>query len=256
MEYGAFSHRGLQRKSNEDHFYIPEDSQRRPAFIIVADGMGGHNAGDLASRLAVENIVSYFLEMENKLQSAEVLIKAIQHSMELANDKIYALSRSEAHLSGIGTTLTMAVFDENRLYVAHVGDSRCYLIRKKRVYQITKDHSLVQELLDNGSITHDEMHLHPKKNVITRALGTEGRLRIDCFEKNLETGDMVLLCTDGLINYIDLEEHIKDMPQNISMEQLADRLGRAALEAGGSDDITVAVARYSGMGKRGDVLAG
>jgi serine/threonine protein phosphatase PrpC len=256
MEYGAFSHKGLHRKSNEDYFYIPNNDQDTPAIMIVADGMGGHNAGERASKLAVELVADYFEKNKDNLQYTDELIQAIQHSIEQANEQVLDLSRSEERFSGMGTTLTMVVFDEDRIHVAHIGDSRCYLIRDGSVRQITRDHSLVQELLDHGSITKDEMEIHPKKNVITRALGTDDKLRIDCFEEVLQTGDIVLLCTDGLVNYVDLEEYITDLPQNISMIQLTEMLGNKALEAGGSDDITITAARYTGIEKRGEDLAG
>jgi serine/threonine protein phosphatase PrpC len=163
MEYGAFSHKGLQRKSNEDYFYIPKSNQHTPAIMIVADGMGGHNAGERASKLAVEHVAAYFENNKENLQYSEELIQAIQHSIEQANKQVLVLSRSEERFSGMGTTLTMVVFDEDRFHVAHIGDSRCYLIRDGSVRQITRDHSLVQELLDHGSITKDEMDIHPKK---------------------------------------------------------------------------------------------
>ncbi|HHU49756.1 MAG: Stp1/IreP family PP2C-type Ser/Thr phosphatase [Caldicoprobacterales bacterium] len=256
MEYGAFSHKGLQRKSNEDYFYIPDNSHDRPAIMIIADGMGGHKAGECASKLAVEHVAAYFEKNRDSLQYTEELIQAIQHSIEQANEQVLDLSRSEERFSGMGTTLTMVVFEKDRFHVAHIGDSRCYLIRDGLVRQITRDHSLVQELLDHGSITKDEMDIHPKKNVITRALGTEDKLRIDCFEEILQAGDIVLLCTDGLINYIDLEKYAADLPKNVSMAQLAEMLGKEALAAGGSDDITITAARYTGFEKRGDDLAG
>lgn len=255
MEYGAYSHKGLQRKSNEDYFHIPGNGQDEPAMMIVADGMGGHKAGELASKLAVEHITAYFDQYKNSLLHTEELVQAIQHSIEQANVQVFDLSRSEERFSGMGTTLTLVVFDDNRLYVAHIGDSRCYLIRQGCVRQITRDHSLVQELLDHGSITKDEVDIHPKKNVITRALGTDDKLRIDYFEETLQGGDIVLLCTDGLINYVDLEEHVTELPQNISMDQLTEMLGKEALAVGGSDDITIAAARYTGTEKRGEDLA-
>jgi|LFRM01.2.fsa_nt_gb protein phosphatase len=251
MEYGAFSHKGLQRKSNEDYYYIPENEDK-PAIMMVADGMGGHNAGERASRLAVEYVVAYFEKNKDNLKYTEELIQAIQDSIEQANEHVLDLSRTEERFSGMGTTLTLVVFDEDRFHVAHIGDSRCYLIRNGIVRQITRDHSLVQELLDHGSITKHEMNIHPKRNVITRALGTEDKLRIDCFEEILQSGDIILLCTDGLINYVDLEKVAADLPQNISMVQLAEMLGKEALAAGGSDDITITAARYTGMEKRGE----
>jgi protein phosphatase len=212
--------------------------------MIAADGMGGHNAGDLASRVAVESVSSYLAESGSRLQTPNDLMNAINRSIQDANNRVYALSRSDARYAGMGTTLTMAVFDGDRFLVAHIGDSRCYLLREGSVRQITRDHSLVQELLDNGSITRDEMEIHPKKNVITRALGTEDRLRVDCFEETLADGDIVLLCTDGLINYVNLQDYAQNLPMDISMTKLAEILGSEALAAGGSDDITIAAARY------------
>ncbi|HHT66402.1 MAG TPA: Stp1/IreP family PP2C-type Ser/Thr phosphatase [Clostridiales bacterium] len=255
MEYAAYSHKGLQRKSNEDYFYIPGNGQDQLAMMIVADGMGGHKAGELASKLAVEHIAAYFDQNKSSLLHSEELVQAIQHSIEQANEQVFDLSRSEEQFSGMGTTLTLVVFDEDRLHVAHIGDSRCYLIQQGCVRQITRDHSLVQELLDHGSITKDEVDIHPKKNVITRALGTDDKLRIDYFEEILQEGDIVLLCTDGLINYVNLEEQVTDLPHNISMTNLTEMLGNKALALGGSDDITIAAARYTGTGKRGEDLA-
>ena len=245
MEYGAYSHKGLHRKSNEDYYYIPNNERSGPNIIIVADGMGGHNAGELASRMTVEYISSYFLEHFSQIHTTDELINAMHQSIQDVNNRAFILSGTDENLSGMGTTLTMAVFWEDKVHVAHVGDSRCYLLSDNNVKQITRDHSLVQELLDNGSITHDEMDIHPKKNVITRALGTEDRLKIDCFEETVTDGDTILLCTDGLINYINVEVYGKDIPSDISVEKLVEILGNEALTAGGADDITVVAARYS-----------
>ena len=240
MEYGAYSRQGIRRKTNEDHYYIPQNVSEQPGVIIVADGMGGHNAGDLASRIAVEEICSYF----KRPRSSDDLLNVIHQSVQKANSRVYALSGTDARYSGMGTTLTMAVFERNRFLVANIGDSRCYLLRNGTARQITRDHSLVQELLDNGSITRDEMNLHPKKNVITRALGTEQSLRVDCFEENLKDGDIVLLCTDGLINYVHLEDYVPNLPTNLSMARLTEILGNEALSSGSTDDITIVAARY------------
>ena len=240
MEYGAYSHQGIRRETNEDHYYIPKNVSEQPGVLIVADGMGGHNAGDLASRIAVEEICSYF----KRSRSSDDLLSVIHESIQEANSRVYAMSGTDIRYSGMGTTLTMAVFEGNRFLVANIGDSRCYLLRGGTARQITRDHSLVQELLDNGSITRDEMNLHPKKNVITRALGTEQSLRVDCFEENLEDEDIVLLCTDGLINYVHLEDYVPGLPTNLSMARLTEILGNEALSAGSTDDITIVAARY------------
>ncbi|HCS72505.1 MAG TPA: Stp1/IreP family PP2C-type Ser/Thr phosphatase [Clostridiales bacterium] len=255
MEYASFSHKGLQRKSNEDYCHVHEGKQNT-AFMIVADGMGGHNAGDLASKLAVEHVVAYFTNKSGELQSSEEFIQALLSSIEEANEKIFNLSQCNMQFYGMGTTFTMAVFHNKQFHVAHIGDSRCYLIRKDTVSQITRDHSLVQELLDNGSITEDEMELHPKKNIITRALGTEDKIKVDCFEGVLKDGDIVLLCTDGLTNYVNIEESIKELPADTAMDKLTWFLGNKALASGGADDITIVAARYTGKENRGEVIAG
>ncbi len=255
MEYSAFSHKGLQRKSNEDYYYISDGSQDT-VFMIVADGMGGHNAGDTASKLAVEHVAAYFTVKRGEPITAIDLISSLMASIEEANEQVYQLSQSSPQFSGMGTTFTIAVFHEKSFYVAHVGDSRCYLIRDETVRQITRDHSLVQELLDNGTITEEQMGLHPKRNIITRALGTEDKLKIDCFEETLKAGDIVLLCSDGLTNYVSLEECFKELPRGIAMDELVQTLGNKALDAGGADDITITAARYTGKRNRGEVLAG
>lgn len=245
MEYGVYSHKGIHRKANEDSYYIPGcDDQAGPAMIMVADGMGGHNAGDTASRVTVDHVSSYFLSKYADIHNQDELLETIYQAIQIANNRVYDLSRTKVDLSGMGTTLTMAVFYEGHVHVAHIGDSRCYLLREGKARQITRDHSLVQELLDNGSITRAEVEMHPKKNVITRALGTEYRLKIDCFEEPVCEGDIVLLCTDGLINYVNVEKYAENLPSGISMAELAEFLGGEALEAGGADDITVIAARY------------
>ncbi|HZK35066.1 MAG TPA: Stp1/IreP family PP2C-type Ser/Thr phosphatase [Bacillota bacterium] len=245
MEYDAYSHKGTQRKSNQDYYYMPGAEYSKYGYIMVADGMGGHNAGDLASRLTVEYVSKYLHKKYTDKVDKKTLMGIIYKSIEGANKRIYALSKEEDHLDGMGTTLTLAAFIDNTVYIAHVGDSRCYLIRDKKVKQITRDHSLVQELVDNGSITPDQMIGHPKKNVITRALGTEDKIRIDVFEEKLDIGDTILLCTDGLVNYVNLDDFIGSTPGDLSLDVLVNTLGDKALDAGGRDDITIVAARYT-----------
>ncbi|HOB20563.1 MAG TPA: SpoIIE family protein phosphatase, partial [Candidatus Atribacteria bacterium] len=148
-----------------------------------------------------------------------------------------------------GTTLTMAVFAHGLVYIAHIGDSRCYIIKGNEVRQITRDHSLVQELLDNGSITADEMSVHPNRNIITRALGTEETLKIDLFEETISEGDIVILCSDGLSNYVKLDEELSNISGDLPVCELVKELGAKALAAGSTDDITIVAARYTGCEK-------
>ncbi len=246
MEYGAFTCKGSQRKSNEDYYYIPEPDRTGCEFIIIADGMGGHNAGDLASRTAVELISSYLCEKAKDHKDKKLLVESMYQAITEANKKIYDMSKSDERLLGMGTTLTMAVFAHGLVYIAHIGDSRCYIIKGNEVRQITRDHSLVQELLDNGSITADEMSVHPNRNIITRALGTEETLKIDLFEEIISDGDIVVLCSDGLSNYVKLDEEFRNISGDLPVCELVKELGAKALAAGSTDDITIVAARYTG----------
>lgn len=245
MEYGVFSHKGKNRKTNQDYYFAPDTKEADLSFIMVADGMGGHNAGDLASRLTVEYVTNCLKKEYSKKVDKKTLIGIIYDSINEANKRIYTMAKEDEHLHGMGTTLTLAVFKDKMVYIAHIGDSRCYIIRGKDVRQVTRDHSLVQELVDNGSITMDQMLGHPKKNLITRALGTEGKIKVDIFEEKLEPEDIILLCTDGLINYVKLDLLISDLANDLSPCSLVKTLGEKALEAGGKDDITIVAAKYT-----------
>lgn len=248
FKYGAASHRGKVRKSNQDYFYIPQEGQI-PTIAMVADGMGGHNAGDIASSMAVEAITEYF--SENLDTSINEPLKFIEDSISVSNNKVFSFANNNEDYNGMGTTLVVALLHESKVYIGHVGDSRGYLIRNGNVIQLTKDHSLVQELLDNGSITQNEVQGHPQKNIITRAIGTDPVVESDYYKLSLETDDIIILCTDGLIIHVDLQEQIELFQSVESMQELAYTLVQLALERGGLDNITVVAAKYSGMVKEG-----
>lgn len=248
LEYGGCSHRGMVRKSNEDYYYI-SDHQKDQRLAIVADGMGGHNAGEIASRMAVETILEFF--STNKDEYYDNPTELIKESIREANYRIFSYAQNHEDCKGMGTTLVLSFFDEGKVYFGHVGDSRGYLIRKGEAIQITKDHSLVQELLDNGTITLEEVENHPQKNIITRALGTEKNIEIDCYSIALEKDDIILLCTDGLILHVDLQENVELFESSSSMQELTSSLVDQALEKGGLDNITVVAIKYYGMVKEG-----
>lgn len=249
--YGAYTHKGKVRKRNEDYFYIPNKTKGVEDIAMVADGMGGHNAGDLASRMVVEHILEYFYQHKNNIKSIDDVRDAIHQAMQNANQKVYEYSITDAMYSGMGTTLTLAYFFEDTVCIGHVGDSRGYIIREGELKQITKDHSLVQELLENGSITPDEMQHHPQKNVITRALGTDKHVRIDYYEVKMQPNDALILCTDGLLNHVNIEDKIEFIMSNRLPQHIAEKLGKKALDGGGIDNITVVVAKYlNGAEKR------
>lgn len=250
LEYGGFSHKGMVRKTNEDYYHIPSKDENKN-LAMIADGMGGHNAGELASSMAVETILEYLSENRKKGKYSKKPIDLIKGSIDASNERIFSYAASNEECNGMGTTLILAFFLDDKVYLGHVGDSRGYLIRKGKIIQITKDHSLVQELLDNGSITPEEVENHPQKNIITRALGTDRTVDIDCHHLGLEDDDIILLCTDGLILHVDLQESIDLFESGNSMQELVELLVNQALERGGLDNITAVAIKYSSMVKEG-----
>ncbi|HZJ57748.1 MAG TPA: Stp1/IreP family PP2C-type Ser/Thr phosphatase [Clostridia bacterium] len=250
LEYGGYSHKGMVRKSNEDYYYIPS-ADKIQDLAMIADGMGGHNAGELASRMAVETAIEYLTHRIDRDGYSQDPAGLIEEAIGVSNGRIFDVSLANEAYNGMGTTLITAYFSHEILYLGHVGDSRGYLIRGGSVKQLTKDHSLVQELLDNGTITPDEVDKHPQKNIITRALGTENVIDIDCHKIALKENDIILLCTDGLILHVDLQESIDLVESAHSMQELALGLVDQAVERGGLDNVTVVAIKYISKKKEG-----
>ena len=201
---GIRSDVGVVRSLNEDYAaYIEEEDYK---LYVVADGMGGHNAGEVASEMAV-NAVKLYVKDNYKRDGSNVLENAIL----FANEKIYDKARCGSEYKGMGTTLVAALVYEDNVIVANVGDSSCFGIIGNDIIKITKDHSLVQELIDSGSITEEEGRNHPKKNIITRALGTNNVVKVDIFKIDINTYDKYLLCTDGLSNEVLKEEMLREI---------------------------------------------
>ena len=229
---GIKSDVGIVRVLNEDYAsYIEEDDYK---LYIVADGMGGHNAGEVASEMAVNAVKSY-VKYNYKNYGDDVLERAII----FANEKIYDKAREDSEYQGMGTTLVAALVYENRVIVANVGDSSCFGIDNNDIIKITKDHSLVQELIDCGSITEEEGRNHPKKNVITRALGTSNLVKVDIFKIDINIYNKYLLCTDGLSNEVLKEEILMEINDISDYNTACDKLVLLAKNRGGRDNITV-----------------
>lgn len=243
MEIGVKTSKGKIREINQDSYYISAD-ENCPLFII-ADGMGGHKAGEVASKLAVEIISSSF---ENQIKNIEMddnsIINAIKNSIWRANDEIYRKSIENEEYSGMGTTVTMAYETNGNIFIGHVGDSRAYLLRDNTLYQITKDHSLVEELVKNGTITREEARFHPQKNIITRAVGTNKEVEIDLIVKERTKGDILLLCTDGLTNMLNDEEIKELLIINDDMQKACELLVQLSNEKGGLDNISVVAIKF------------
>lgn len=228
------SDKGLVRSLNEDFADFYEDEFRN--IYVMADGMGGHNAGEVASRLAVETTIDYLRNQKNSEKSDEKLENAIKE----ANRVIYEKSKSDNALKGMGTTITACLVEDETLYVANVGDSSCFIIRQDNIIKVTKDHSLVQNLLDSGSITEEEALNHPNKNIITRALGTNENVDVDIFDFKLEGITKIILCTDGLTNEVNKSEIYDIVTQN-DMETACRSLIELSKLKGGRDNISVII---------------
>lgn len=227
---------GRVRESNQDYVYTSESPVGNlPNLFIVADGMGGHNAGDFASKYTVEQIVAY---IENAPMTNPVDL--IRGALNKANASLMAQAKSDTTLAGMGTTVVIATIIQDCMYVANIGDSRLYLLRDE-LEQITRDHSLVQEMVRMGEMDASEAKSHPDKNIITRAVGAFEELEIDFFEQKVQPGDLILMCTDGLSNMVDdisirqLIETGRDVVEKVQ------HLIEAANRGGGKDNITAAI---------------
>ena len=226
---------GRQRRDNEDNAFV-----RAPLFV-VADGMGGAQAGEVASKLAVE-------EFHEALPDAGSAEERLTDRIRAANRRIYDLSRTEHEHAGMGTTLTAAYLDDDRLAVAHVGDSRAYIFRDGELTRLTQDHSLVEELVRQGKLTEEQAAEHPQRSIITRALGIEGDVEVDTWTYPMRAGDVVLLCSDGLTSMIGEEQIGQILGEERGLDRAADRLIGAANDAGGRDNITVVLFRLEDVG--------
>lgn len=239
MESFAITDIGVKRKMNQDFVFCEQNPVGNlPNLFIVADGMGGHNAGDFASRFCVENTVTYI-----KNSNLASPIRLFEEAITNTNSLLLQEASNNPEFEGMGTTFVIATITDGVLYVANVGDSRLYVIRDT-ITQITRDHSLVEEMVKNGEIKKSEARFHPNKNIITRALGAGGEVTPDYFEVALGEGDMILMCSDGLSNMIDDSEIFDIMTARKDKIKSAVRvLVEKANEYGGKDNITAIVVK-------------
>lgn len=235
MKFYAITDIGRKRELNEDYIYTSgQPIGALPNLFIVADGMGGHKAGDYASMHTVDR----FVEVIRELGEEHGVQDAINEAVTAANAYIYQRSRENSNLSGMGTTLVLASCIGNEAIVANIGDSRLYLVNDAMT-QITRDHSLVEEMVTLGGIDREMARNHPDKNIITRAVGVKEKVAADFFEVDLTKGDKLLLCSDGLTNMLRDEEIYQIIQENKELEQAAKALIDAANENGGRDNIAV-----------------
>lgn len=239
MEYFSITDVGKVRIVNQDYVYASGDSVGNlPNLFIVADGMGGHKAGDFASRFCVDMVTQHIKESSRKTP-----IGIIEDAIQNANQELLLKSKEQEELDGMGTTFVAATFVDNIMYVANVGDSRLYVINDE-VKQITKDHSLVEEMVGTGELPRQEARFHPNKNIITRAVGSNQYVSPDYFEVSIGEKDTILMCSDGLSNMID-DSEIRDIVNRNwdNMEKIGNILIDRANEYGGRDNIAVILIR-------------
>lgn len=254
MEYAARSHIGLVRQINEDEFALHRDVGHYQV-VLVADGMGGHSAGEIASSIAVEVIGRELcdkLQGKSESETEPDLRGYIVDAILRANEEIYRRGKSASGYSGMGTTIVAGIVSPRSITIGYIGDSRGYLIAKSRIRQLTDDHSLVNELFKHGQLTEDEVSSHPQKNILTRALGTDRKVEVDLLETPWEEGDILLLCTDGLTNLVSDGEICEIMSRDGHLQDKIDRLVERALEEGGNDNITVVALQNTTGERRGE----
>ncbi len=224
---------GRVRKQNEDAAWLNE----KQGIYVVADGMGGHLAGEVASAMAID-------AMKRMTKTHEIAsIAVLREAVVAAHEAIYACAQENKTCSGMGTTISAMWRGGHYMYIAHVGDSRIYRFRHGELEQITQDHSLVEELVRAGIISREEARNHPRRNIITRALGTQGENAPDLLAADIEKDDLWLLCTDGLSSMVSDDEISRVLGSTQDLEEMADTLLKMALAAGGRDNVTLILCR-------------
>ena len=242
MEAFGVTHTGLVRTINQDCFEIRQLPDQA-LLAMICDGMGGPNGGEVAAAMAAEWIANRMLTAYSPAMEDGQVLSLMKTAVEEANHEIYARGQQSPDYSGMGTTVVLALLRGGTALIASVGDSRAYLSTRvgdqHRLVQITHDHSVVQELVDDGAITNEEARSHPRRNIITRALGTQRQIECDCFTVELLRGDRLLLCSDGLTNMVDDAQLLSLLVLGESLQKTAEDMLQASIEAGAHDNVTV-----------------
>jgi protein phosphatase len=247
IEFASLSDRGRVRMNNEDAQgqFVPEsgaEMEERGVVFVVADGMGGHRGGEIASRIAVRTILAFYTADANGDRS-----QALARAFHEANQTIIQEATADSTLFGMGTTCTALALHHGRAYIAHVGDSRCYLLRRGKILQITSDHSVVGEMVRSGILSDEDARTHPRRNVITRSLGAQPDVAAETPESiELQRGDVFLLCSDGLTAYLS-DVDLSVVLATHAPEPACKKLVSMANEQGGRDNITAQVVAVRGV---------
>lgn len=236
MEVGFKSDKGLHRSNNEDACFVLLPDK----VYLVADGVGGGNAGEIASRTAVNEIANYIVD--NPIEQATnkyAIVNYLQDCLDKTNEKIFGMARKYEENRGMATTVAILYANHGKAYIANIGDSRVYLYREGKMVQLTEDHTYVNTLLKAGVISEEQAAVDKRKNVITKALGAEDTVEPDFFQVDIAEGDIFIVCTDGLYNEVDNEMMIEILEKDISMSDVCAEMVCAANSRGGHDNITV-----------------
>lgn len=237
----ATSDVGKAREINEDYFYISYPDDQIQLFIL-ADGMGGYNGGEIASQMAVTAAKNYVMtNFDENNTNKDVLLELVKSSIRYANMIVYEKAKENTELTNMGTTLDVCLIYQDKAFIAHIGDSRVYRLRNEFFRRLTKDHSYVQILIDDGELTKDEAMVHPKKNMLMKALGCEPFIEPDGMVRGFLKGDSILMCSDGLTNMITEEEIRKIIQENPA--DATKLLVQTANDLGGLDNITAIIIR-------------
>ncbi len=238
MKTFSMTHVGQRRETNQDYMFTSDTAVGNLSnLLLVADGMGGYAAGEYASRFTVEKIVEHIRGSKER-EPVTLMKEAVLY----ANRLLLAEAEADPGKTGMGTTIVAATCEEGKLYAANVGDSRLYVVNQENIIQITRDHSLVEEMVRMGELDKRDAKIHPDKNIITRAIGVLADVTVDFFETTVAAGDTILLCSDGLTNMVDDEQIKRIILGQRDIVEKAERLILAANENGGSDNITVVLA--------------
>ncbi|MGE4275797.1 MAG: Stp1/IreP family PP2C-type Ser/Thr phosphatase [Lawsonibacter sp.] len=238
MQIWGITHRGTVRQQNQDTYAIRQ-LENGHLIAVVCDGMGGARAGNVASTMAVERFMEKFLEQDSSENDQE----RMQLSAAFANQEIFQRATTDPDCSGMGTTLVAALAGKEEAVILNEGDSRAYHINQDGIVLITRDHSLVEDMVERGELTREEARTHPHKNLITRALGAEPVLLADCFRHPIAPGDYLLLCSDGLSNIVTDQEILYEVIHGGEDDTCCQRLLEIALHRGASDNVTVVIIR-------------
>lgn len=230
---------GQKRETNQDIFYAKKLTEHA-AFAIVCDGMGGQSGGHIASEMACDILSRYLIDHNIAMVRGEAAKLLMVNAMSEANVAVYKASNLEPGCKGMGTTAVVAVVLDGRAHIVHIGDSRAYILRPDKLMQLTRDHSVVQDLVEQGKISQTEAKTHPNKNMITRAVGVNLLVDIDYLEFAMEADSKLMLCTDGLTNMVE-DDSIEKILRKYDAKTACDKLVELSNKAGGYDNITVAV---------------